>query len=70
MTEVEPVLHKQATAQATNSPCDNQLNTTRVDLEYVVEQVVLIKGSSGSFIFPLSRLFHNCSTSIYSFIYH
>jgi hypothetical protein len=45
-----------------------QLNTRRVDLENVVEQVVLIKVSSGSFILLLSVLFHHCSTSIYLFI--
>ena len=51
-------------------PAVAQLNIRRVYVNYVVEQVVLLKVSSGSFLFPLSVLFHHCSTSIYSFIYH
>jgi len=70
MTEVEPVLHSHATLRRLTLLTVEQLNTRRVDLEYVVEQVVLRKVSSGSFCLPLSGLFHHCSTSIYSFTYH
>jgi hypothetical protein len=64
MTEVEPVLHSHTTAQATNSPCGGPAQYQTMD------QVVLRKASPGSFCLPLSGLFHHCSTSIYSFIYH
>jgi len=47
-----------------------QLNTRRVDVEYVIDQVVLRNVSSGSFVLLFSGLFHFYSTSIYSFIYH
>jgi len=47
-----------------------QLNTRGVVVEFVVEEVVLRKVSSGSFCLSLSGLFHHWSTSIYSFIYH